>query len=105
LLLYPEEVDYPRSKPLGPAWHRLGACVREGGGPWEWPPGFEPARRDAGPLLYLSLGSLGSADVELMNRLIGHLADGPYRVIVSMGPQAELVKLPDHMWGREFLPQ
>src|SRR5207248_240000 len=32
-------------------------------------------------------------------------ADGPYRVIVSMGPQAELVKLPDHIWGREFLPQ
>src|SRR5262249_28326825 len=72
---------------------------------WEWPAGFEPDRRDAGPLLYLSLGSLGSADVELMNRLIEHLADSPYRVIVSKGPQAELVNLADNMWGAEFVPQ
>ena len=105
LLLYPEEADYRRSMPLGPMWHRLEACVRETDEPWEWPAGFEPGRPDAGPLLYLSLGSLGSADVDLMNRLIGHLADSPYRVIVSKGPQAELVNLADNMWGAEFVPQ
>jgi MGT family glycosyltransferase len=105
LFLYPEEADYGRSVPLGPTWHRLDACVRESDEPWEWPAGFEPDRRDAPPLLYLSLGSLGSADVDLMNRLIGHLADSPYRVIVSKGPQTNLVNLADNMWGAEFVPQ
>jgi MGT family glycosyltransferase len=58
-----------------------------------------------GPLVYLSLGSLGSADVELMQRLVDTLADAPYRVIVSKGPQHELLRLPDAMAGEEFLPQ
>src|SRR5262249_38930731 len=62
-------------------------------------------RPDAGPLLYLSLGSLGSADVELMDRLIAMLTESPYRVIVSKGPQAQLVQLPDQMWGQELVPQ
>ncbi len=109
LYVYPEETDYARSRPLGPAWHRLGACVRETDEAFDWPEGFEPhamgAPDHAGPLVYLSLGSLGSADVDLMDRLLGLLAGSPYRVIVSKGPQANLVKLPDGMWGREFLPQ
>ena len=58
-----------------------------------------------GPLVYLSLGSLGSADVELMQRLVDTLADAPWRVIVSKGPQHELLRLPDTMAGEEFLPQ
>jgi MGT family glycosyltransferase len=105
LYLYPEEADYRRPTPLGPVWERLDSCVRETDEEWEWPEGCEPDRRGAAPLLYLSLGSLGSADTELMNRLIGHLAESPYRVIVSKGPQAELVNLADHMWGAEFVPQ
>ncbi len=63
------------------------------------------AGRREGPLVYLSLGSLGSADVELMQRLVDSLADAPYRVIVSKGPQHELLRLPDTMAGEEFLPQ
>ncbi len=105
LFLYPEEADYPRSTPLGRTWHRLDSCVRQTDDVWEWPTGLEPDRRGAGPLLYLSLGSLGSADVDLMNRLIGYLADSPYRVIVSKGPQAEFVNVPDQMWGEEFVLQ
>ena len=58
-----------------------------------------------GPLVYLSLGSLGSADVELMQRLVDALADAPWRVIVSKGPQHALLRLPDPMAGEEFLPQ
>jgi MGT family glycosyltransferase len=57
------------------------------------------------PLVYLSLGSLGSADVQLMERLIDVLGRAPYRVIVSMGPQHELLTLADNMFGAEFLPQ
>ena len=61
--------------------------------------------RGGGPLLYLSLGSLGSADVELMRTLVAELADGPYRVIVSKGPQHDQFELRRNMAGAEFLPQ
>jgi MGT family glycosyltransferase len=102
MYLYPREVDYPRSRPLGPTWHNLEASVRATDPAWELP---EKLRRDERPLLYLSLGSLGSADVELMEKLVTELADAPYRVIVSKGPQASEFDLADNMDGAEFLPQ
>ena len=58
-----------------------------------------------GKLVYLSLGSLGSADVELMRRLIEVLSRSPHRFIVSKGPQHDELTLADNMWGEEFLPQ
>jgi MGT family glycosyltransferase len=76
--------------------------VRTTDAPWELPPVL--AERE-GPLVYLSLGSLGSADVELMQRLVDTLAEAPYRVIVSKGPQHELLRMPATMTGEEFLPQ
>ena len=102
LTLYPDEADYPRARPLGDHWHNLQSSVRATDAPWELPPVL--AERE-GPLVYLSLGSLGSADVELMQRLVDTLAEAPYRVIVSKGPQHELLRLPDTMAGEEFLPQ
>jgi MGT family glycosyltransferase len=98
LYLYPAEVDYERSRPLAPVWHRLDSCVREAAEQFEPPPG-------EGALVYVSLGSLGSADVELMNRLVGILAETPHRYVVSKGPQHELIALADNMTGAEFLPQ
>jgi MGT family glycosyltransferase len=102
LWLYPKEVDYPRSNPLGATWHNLEASVRATDAAWELP---EPLASREGPLVYLSLGSLGSADVELMRALIATLADSPYRVIVSMGPQHAELELGENMVGEEFLPQ
>jgi MGT family glycosyltransferase len=102
LTLYPGEADYQRARPLGDTWHNLQTSVRATDAPWELPP--QLAGRD-GPLVYLSLGSLGSADVALMQKLVDSLADAPYRVIVSKGPQHELLRLPDTMAGEEFLPQ
>ncbi len=99
LFLYPEEADYERSRPLGPMWERLGSCVRkEGIGDFEVPQG-------EGPLVYLSLGSLGSADVELMQRLADLLAGGGYRAIVSKGPQHEQIELREGQAGAELVPQ
>ena len=98
LYVYPAEVDYRRSRPLGPLWHRLDSCVR---GVDER---FDPPKGE-GALVYVSLGSLGSADVELMNRLVGALAETPHRYVVSKGPQHELIELTDNMVGAEFLPQ
>ena len=102
LTLYPDEADYPRARPLGDTWHNLQTSVRATDAPWELPP--QLAGRE-GPLVYLSLGSLGSADVALMQKLVDSLADTPWRVIVSKGPQHELLRLPDTMAGEEFLPQ
>jgi MGT family glycosyltransferase len=58
-----------------------------------------------GALIYLSLGSLGSADVGLMQRLVDVLAATSHRVIVSKGPLADQIELADNMTGEGFLPQ
>jgi MGT family glycosyltransferase len=102
LYLYPDEVDYPRARPLGPTWHNLQTSVRSTDPAWELPQSLQ--ERD-GPLVYLSLGSLGSADVELMRKLIAELAEAPYRIVVSKGPQHEELELAGNMAGEEFLPQ
>jgi len=98
LFLYPEEADYKRARPLGPMWERLHSCVRVEAGEFETPHGD-------GALVYLSLGSLGSADVELMQRLVDLLAAGGHRAIVSKGPQHEQIELREGQTGAEVVPQ
>ena len=100
LYLYPGELDYPRGVALGRTWHNLQTCVRSTDEPWSAPE--DPQRRR---LIYLSLGSLGSADVALMRRLVELLADTPHRYIVSRGPRHDEYELADNMIGEEFLPQ
>ena len=68
---YPDEVDYRRSRPLDATWHNVQTSVRTSED-WELP---EHLREGPGALLYLSLGSLGSADVELMQRLVDILGE------------------------------
>ncbi|HEY2778188.1 MAG TPA: nucleotide disphospho-sugar-binding domain-containing protein [Gaiellaceae bacterium] len=101
MTIYPDEVDYPRARPLPATWQNLQASVRATDAPYELP----EALHGDNPLVYLSLGSLGSADVDLMRTLIAELADGPYRVIVSKGPQHDQLELAPNMAGAEFLPQ
>ena len=101
LYVYPEIADYTSSRPLGPSWHRLDSSVRETDDTFTLP---EELKGD-GPLVYFSLGSLGSADVELMRRVVASLAQTPYRYIVSKGPLHEEIELADNMWGAEFVPQ
>ncbi len=102
LYVYPRIADYPRSAPLGPSWHRIESSVRRTDATFGL-----PAELAGGPgaLIYFSLGSLGSADVELMRRVIGGLAATPHRYIVSKGPLHAEIDLPPNMWGAEFLPQ
>jgi UDP:flavonoid glycosyltransferase YjiC (YdhE family) len=102
LFLYPQGADYERARPLAPTWHRLESSVRATDGSWSLPESL--AARD-GALIYLSLGSLGSADVELMQRLVDVLARTPHRVIVSKGPLADQITLHDNQVGESFLPQ
>ena len=101
LYLYPQEVDYARARPLT-GWTNLQSSVRATDAAWALP---EPLASADGPLVYLSLGSLGSADVALMQGLIDSLAGSRYRVIVSKGPQHDQLTLAKNMTGAEFLPQ
>ena len=102
LYVYPEVADYPRSQPLPTTWRRLESSVRDTEAPFVVP--SELADRE-GALIYLSLGSLGSADIELMERLVAVLARTPHRYIVSKGPRADELDLPPNMWGEARLPQ
>ncbi len=102
LYSYPAEADYEREVPLGPTWHRLDSTIRAAETTWKLP--AQLAERD-GALIYLSLGSLGSADVALMQRLVDLLATTENRVIVSKGPLADQITLHDNQVGEAFLPQ
>ncbi len=102
LTIYPEEIDYPRSIPLGPTWHNLESSVRTTDADWEPTPEFAEGE---GALIYVSLGSLGSGDVPLMETLVAALAETPHRYVVSKGPQHAEYELAGNMIGEEFLPQ
>ena len=102
LYVYPGEADYARDRRLGPTWHRLDSSVRAADATWELP---DHLRDRDGALIYLSLGSLGSADVGLMQRLVDLLATTKHRVIVSKGPLADRITLHDNQTGEGFLPQ
>ena len=78
--------------------------MRETDQDWALPEALR--NRPAGSaLIYLSLGSLGSADVDLMRRLVEVLSTSKHRFIVSKGPQHAEFELADNMVGSEFLPQ
>jgi MGT family glycosyltransferase len=102
LYLYPREVDYPRPIALGPTWHNLESSVRTTDAEWTLPAELADSE---GSLVYVSLGSLGSGDVPLMQELVAALGETPQRYIVSKGPQHAEYELADNMAGEEFLPQ
>jgi MGT family glycosyltransferase len=104
LYLYPEAADYTDRRPLDGTWRRLDSSVRQTDAEVELP-SLVTDRPEGSRLIYLSLGSLGSADVALMRRLVSVLADTPHRFIVSKGPEHAEYELAPNMWGAEFLPQ
>ena len=104
LYVFPEEADYTDRRPLDGTWHRMDSSVRETDDEYVLPAQVSD-RPEGSALVYLSLGSLGGADVDLMRRLVDVLGRTPHRYIVSKGPQADLIDLPDNMVGAEFLPQ
>ena len=102
LYLYPEEVDYPRARAARPdlAQPAGAACGRP------TPTGELPrgaGRAASEPLVYLSLGSLGSADVELMRDPGGRARRGALPRHRLQGPAGERVRArPEH--GRRRVP-
>lgn len=101
IYMYPEELDYSEH-PL-PDWKRCDSMVRD-----QKAKGFkipEKLRNKPGKLIFLSLGSLASADIVLMKRIVSMLADSPHRFIVCKGPLHDKYELADNMWGDKFVPQ
>ncbi|XP_053211228.1 uncharacterized protein LOC128394882 [Panonychus citri] len=101
---YPEFLDYNDIAPKLAKWVRMDAAVREPDStePFDLP---ESLKDKPGKLIYFSLGSMGSIDLELMKRVISVCAKSPHRFIVSKGPLHEQIDLPDNMWGDRYVNQ
>jgi MGT family glycosyltransferase len=104
LYVYPAEADYLDVRPLDDTWTRLDSSVRETDEEYRLPAELADRPEDSA-LVYFSLGSLGGADVELMQRIVDVLGTTRHRYIVSKGPQADRITLPDNMVGAQMLPQ
>lgn len=104
LYVYPAEADYLDARPLDDTWTRMDSSVRETDDEYVLPPDVADRAADSA-LVYLSLGSLGGADVDLMQRLVDVLGTTRHRFIVSKGPQADRITLPTNMVGEQMLPQ
>ncbi len=103
LLLYPEPLRYERSRPLPPQrFQYLEGCVRA-----EKPYTIPPFARNAdAPLLYVSFGSLGAGDVDLLERLIGAIGRLPYRALVNVGAYRDrYAQVPGNVIIDSWFPQ
>ena len=59
----------------------------------------------SGKLIYLSMGTMGSVDLDLMNRLVDVLGKTNHKYIVSKGPRHSEYSLAPNMWGDRYLLQ
>ncbi|MBY6091228.1 glycosyltransferase [Maritimibacter alkaliphilus] len=103
LLLYPEQVKYHRSEPLDPAqFQYLEGCVRQDK-PYTVP---TFAANNDGPLLYISFGSLGAGDTDLLKRLIALIGKTRYRALVNVGDYiGEYDEIPPNVVIDSWFPQ
>ena len=82
IYIYPKELDYTDLRPLPPNWYQFDTFIRMNEEHFDLPKKL--AQRN-GKLIFLSMGTLGSANVDLMKRLINLISDLPYRFIVTKG--------------------
>jgi MGT family glycosyltransferase len=104
LLLYPEPLKFKRRVALDPGrFQYLEGCVRT-----EAPyavPEFGPGHAGA-PLIYVSFGSLGAADVALYQRMLGLFAKLPYRFLMNVGDYLrEYADVPSNVHLAAWYPQ
>lgn len=103
LLLYPEQVKFKRSIPLDPArFQYLEGCVRKD---QDYSvPEFKANHEQ--PLLYISYGSLGAGDVDLLKRMIDAVSAMPVRALVNVGDyMSEYNNIPDNVIIDSWYPQ
>lgn len=102
LLLAPEAVRYQRQHPLPEdLFVFLEGCVREEA---QFDPPPLPVNDE--PIIYLSFGSLGAIDTELIGRMIEVFATFPARFFVNVGGFIESYqKVPDNVYLGSWFPQ
>src|SRR5215468_5247474 len=103
LLLYPQQLQFKRRNPLDPArFQYLEGCVRSEGA-YTVPP--FAARADK-PLVYVSFGSLGAADIDLYKRMIAVFGELPYRFLMNVGPHVDqYTNVPGNVHLDKWYPQ
>ena len=102
-LLYPEPVKFTRGEPLDPKrFQYLEGCVRED------EPYLVPRFKahDDKPLLYVSYGSLGAGDTELLKRVIAAIGTLELRALVNVGDYMDAYDaVPDNVQIASWYPQ
>lgn len=101
---YPEELDYLAIRPLAPKWKRFDHFIRSS----EQKVNFalpEKLQNLPGKLIYVSMGSMGCADLRLTNRLNSIFATMKHRFIMVLGRCVGQVELASNVWGDRMLPQ
>ena len=56
-------------------------------------------------LIYVSLGSWASVDIDLLQRVTNILGQTQHKYIISKGPRSDEFDLPPNCWGDVYLPQ
>jgi MGT family glycosyltransferase len=102
LLLAPESVRHKRRQPLNrDLFVYLEGCVREEA---QFDP--PPLPVNDGPIIYLSFGSLGAIDTDLIGRMIAVFATFPARFFVNVGGFLESYQsVPDNVYLGSWFPQ
>ncbi len=103
LLLYPGPVRFKRSRELPASrFQYLEGCVRKDE-PYQLPR-FESHRDE--PLLYVSYGSLGAGDVDLLRRVIAALGRLSVRALVNVGDHLDRYpEVPANVHVARWFPQ
>jgi MGT family glycosyltransferase len=103
LLLYPKPLAFKRRTPLDPKrFQYLEGCVRSEGA-YDVP---KFAANEGKPLIYVSYGSLGAADIDLYKRLIASFAKLPYRFLMNVGDYiGEYSDVPGNVHLESWYPQ
>lgn len=103
LYFYPADVDYDELGPVPDKWHRLDHAMRPAD---EGPLGVDESFfQQKAKFVFFSLGSMGSADVELMRKLIAIFAQSKHKFIVSKGPFHDQIELANNMTGSKYVNQ
>jgi len=105
LIKYPERLRWDRWNELdSDRFQYLNGCLRDEDGTYDLPPiGDEDE-----PLVYLSYGSLGAGDTDLMKRLIEFFGTQPYRFLVNVGEyidEYDGTRIPDNVEIDSWFPQ
>ena len=103
ILLYPSAVKFKRRHRL-PAkqFQYLEGCVRKDA-PYAIP---KFRTHDGKPLIYVSYGSLGAGDTELLKRVIGVLGKMPVRALVNVGDYLDqYTDIPPNVIIGKWFPQ